>query len=406
MLDALRDPRFRLLWLTGLAASTARWMDIVVLGWLALSLTDSPLLVGFAAFCRAAPMMALGPFAGVLADRFPRGRLMMGVQAANIALLLALAALFAAGHGRFSVLVVFELLLGVGWALDFPSRRTLLLTFSGRERLTNALSLESVSTQGSKMIGPVLGGVLLGAVGPTACYLLLALLSAAALLAVWRLNRLVALPGTPGMESVLIALLDGLREVRRHPVIVGVLGVTIAINSLVFPFQQMLPVLARDVLRVGPTWLGLLVSAEGVGALAGSLMLAARSGLRGHARIFALSSMAGATCVIALTLSPWYALCLVIQLCSGLAEAGFGTMQSALVLLAAPDHARGRAMGILSACIGTQPLGVLWIGFLASRIGVPLAGGLGAAVALLFIVPIGMRLARHAPHVVPSRAVT
>src|SRR5581483_11601134 len=143
-------------------------MDLVVLGWLSLALTDSPLLVGVAAFCRAAPMMLLGPFAGVVADRFPRGRGMLTVQGANVAVLLALAVLFAAGAGRFPGLIVLETLLGVAWAMDFPSRRTVLVTLVGRERLTHAISLESVSTQGSKMLGPLLGGLLLAHGGPVA----------------------------------------------------------------------------------------------------------------------------------------------------------------------------------------------------------------------------------------------
>lgn len=393
MLHALGDARFRLLWLTGLAASAARWMDLVVLGWLALALTDSPFLVGVAAFARAVPMMALGPFAGVLADRFPRGRLMIGVQAANVTLTLGLAALFASGRGRFPVLVGLEVLLGVAWALDFPARRALLLTVVGRERLTHAVSLESLSNQGSKMLGPAVGGLLLAQLGPAPCYLVLAALSAAAGLAAWRLNRAVALPGTPGMESVGAALLAGLREARGHPAIVAVLAVTVAMNTLVFPFQQMLPVLARDVLRVGPAGLGLLVAAEGLGALTGALTLAARADRLHHGRVFGLSSLGGALLVVALAASPWYAACVAIQLAVGVTEAGFGTMQSAIVLLAAPERARGRVMGILSACIGTQPLGTLWIGFLAGWLGVPLAGGLEAAVAAALVLPLAVRLA-------------
>ena len=95
---------------------------------------------------------------------------------------------------------------------------------------------------------------------------------------------------------------------------------------------------------------------------------------------------------MAFALSPWYALSLALQLGIGMAESGFGTMQSAIVLLAAPEGARGRAMGILSACIGTQPLGSLWIGFLASRTGAPFATGLNAALAVVLMIPIAMRL--------------
>jgi len=154
----------------------------------------------------------------------------------------------------------------------------------------------------------------------------------------------------------------------------------------------MLPVFARDVLRIGPAALGLLVAAEGLGALISSVAIGARSGRVHHARLFAGSSLAGALCLVAFALSPWYALSLALQLGIGMAESGFGTMQSAIVLLAAPEGARGRAMGILSACIGTQPLGSLWIGFHASRAGAPFATGLNAALAVVLMIPIAMRL--------------
>jgi MFS family permease len=392
VLEPLRDGRYRLLWLTGLCASTARWMDVVVLGWLALALTDSPLMVGVAAFCRAAPMMVLGPFAGVLADRLPRVRVMVAVQVLNVTAAAALALLFGAGVAGFGVLVAIEVILGVAWVLDFPSRRTVLFVVAGRERLTAAVSLETMSMQAAKMVGPLLGGFLLARLGPAACYLAFAGLSLGALAATRQLARRVALPGVLGGEPVLDSLLTGLREVRGHPVILGVLAVTVLMNTLVFPYQQMLPVFARDVLHVGPAPLGLLVAAQGLGALAASAVIAARGGRVSHVRIFTGSSLAGALLLLAFAWSPSYALSLTLQLAIGATDSGFGTMQSAIVLLAAPERAHGRVMGILSACIGTQPFGSLWIGFLASGIGAPLATGINAALAFVVLVPVAVRL--------------
>jgi MFS family permease len=396
VLEPLRDPRYRLLWLMGLCAATARWMDLVVLGWLVLSLTDSPLMVGVAAFCRTAPMMLFGPFAGVLADQLPRVRVMIGVQALNVAVASALALLFAAGLGGFGILVALEVLLGVAWVLDFPSRRTVLFAVVGREQLTTAVSLESMSMQGAKMVGPLVGGILLSRLGPAACYVALAALSLGALAAARRLDRRIALPGAATSEPVLASLGAGLREVRGRPAILGVLAITVLMNALVFPYQQILPVFARDVLQVGPVALGLLVAAEGLGALASSLAIAARAGQVRHARLFGASSLAAALFLLAFAASPWYGLSLALQLGVGAAESGFGTMQSAIVLLDAPERARGRAMGILSACIGTQPLGSLWIGFLASRMGAPLATGLNALLAFVLMIPVAICLVAHA----------
>src|SRR5262249_33694102 len=153
--------------------------------------------VGVAAFCRAAPMMALGPFAGLLADRLPRVHVMSAVQVLNIAAALLLALLFGAGFGGVAALVGIEVILGIAWVLDFPSRRTVLFVVAGRDRLTAAVSLETMSIQAAKMVGPLLGGLLLARVGPAACYLAFAALSVGAFVATRRLGRRISLPGTP-----------------------------------------------------------------------------------------------------------------------------------------------------------------------------------------------------------------
>ena len=397
MLEPLRDERYRLLWITGLCANAARWMDVVVLGWLALVLTDSPLMVGVAAFCRAAPMMALGPFAGLLADRLPRVHVMSAVQLLNIAAALTLALLFAAGLAGFATLVGVEVVLGIAWVLDFPSRRTVLFVLAGRDRLTAAVSLETMSMQAAKMVGPLLGGLLLARMGPAACYLAFAAMSVCAYVATRRLGRRIALPGTPAVEPILESLRSGLREARSHPAVLGVLMVTVVMNTLVFPYQQMLPVFARDVLRVGPVPLGLLVAAQGLGALVSSVVIGSRGAELRGARLFAASSLAGALLLLAFAASPWYAVSLALQFAIGITDSGFSTMQSAIVLLTAPVRAHGRVMGILSACIGSQPLGSVWVGFVASNLGAPLATGLNAALAVALMVPVALRLLQASP---------
>src|ERR671929_1526991 len=111
-LDALRDAHFRRLWLAGLCVNVGRWLDFLVLGWLALELTGSPFMVGLAAFCRFAPMIVLGLFTGLLIDRVPRGRVLVAVQLVNLTAVLVLALVFATGHGNLWVLIVLETIMG------------------------------------------------------------------------------------------------------------------------------------------------------------------------------------------------------------------------------------------------------------------------------------------------------
>jgi MFS family permease len=146
--EILREAPYRRLWLSGLCVNGARWMDLVLLGWLAFQLTDSPFMVAVAAFARLAPMMLLGPFTGLVADRMHRGRVLVFTQALGLATALALAAGFAAGRGGFWPMVGLEVLLGALWALDFPARRTALYSLVGPRRVATAVSLATAAGRG------------------------------------------------------------------------------------------------------------------------------------------------------------------------------------------------------------------------------------------------------------------
>jgi len=182
VLEVLSEPSYRRLWLSGLFVNAARWMDLIVLGWLSYQLTGSPFMVGLAAFARSAPMMALGPLAGIVADRAHRGRVLLATQTLGLVTGLTLALVFARGAGGYWPLVGLEVLFGVLWALDFPARRTSIFTLVGPRRVANAVSLETVSMQVAKIGGPVLAGVGLARLGPEACFGAIALLYALGLL--------------------------------------------------------------------------------------------------------------------------------------------------------------------------------------------------------------------------------
>ncbi|HEX7788882.1 MAG TPA: MFS transporter [Methylomirabilota bacterium] len=393
--SVLREGAYRRLWCSGLCVNGARWMDLVLLGWLAFQLTDSPFMVGLAAFARSAPLMVLGPFTGLLADRMHRGRVLVLTQAVGVATALALAAVFALGRGGFWPLVGLEMLFGALWALDFPARRTALYALVGTRRVATAVSLETVSMQVAKMIGPVLAGVGLARLGPAPCYLGVAALYIVGLLVFIGVPARIGGPGPREAASVAASLGAGFREAWREPTVRAVLMVTILMNVLFFPYQHMLPVFARNVLGVGPEWLGALIAADGLGALLGALAIASGRGFLPHGRLFAVSVLVAPFLLLAFTILRWPWACLVVLVAIGICESGFAAMQSTLVLLAAPEAGRGRAMGILSACIGTQPAGTLWIGFLSGGIGVPAAMAINGAVALLAMVPAAWPLTRR-----------
>src|SRR5512145_2913847 len=372
-------------------------MDLVTLGWLALQLTGSPFMVGIAAFARAAPLMVVGPFTGIVADRVPRGRILFVAQSTGGLTALALATIFAAGWGGYWPLVALEVVFGLMWALDFPARRTALYALLGASRVPQAVSLETVSMQLAKMLGPLAAGLCLARLGPASCFGLMALVYGAGLAVSSGLGSRLGGREAAATASIAASMRAGLQAAWSSPTMRAVLLVTIAMNTLFFPYQHMLPVFARDVLAVGPVALGALVAGEGCGSLLGALVIASgRSGLA-YRTLFGGSVLVAPALLIALSGSRWLALGVVLLFLMGLAESGFAAMQTTLVLLSVPDRVRGGVMGILSACIGTQPLGTLTIGLLTAGLGTPLTFTLNAVAALVVIVPLAIPLVRGEP---------
>ena len=160
--------------------------------------------------------------------------------------------------------------------------------------------------------------------------------------------------------------------------------------ALAFSYVQLLPVVARDHLQVGPGLTGVLASADGLGTLIGAVGLAAMGNVLRQGRVFLVGSILELISLVAFALSPWYALSFLLLMVVGMGNAGFSTMQSTIILLSAAPGMRGRAVGILGLCIGATPLGLLELGAIATLVSAPVAVGFNAILALLLLLPIMM----------------
>ena len=371
-------------WTGSMVWYSARWMDLFVLQWQVLVMTDSAFQVSLIGFYRMAPMFVFGLLTGLVADRLDRRTVLLAAQLWNAVASAAIGTLILTGHLVLWHLAVLVTALGFSWALDLPSRRSYIYDMVGPRRVVNAMALDHVGMDGAKIVGPILGGLLWPVIGAGGCLLIL---SGGYLVNFCLYRRLpsAAPPRPVGSPRVLRNLIEGLVYVFQTPLILGVLAVTVVMNLLGFPYQHMVPVVGRQVLGLGPLLTALLLAADGFGALIGSLIVASLGDVRRKGRLFVVGSILMMSAVLLFSLSQWYWLAFGLLFLAGAGAACFATMQSSLILTSASDAMRGRAMGTLMLAIGFGPLGALQIGALASVWGAPLAVTVSAGSGVLLL---------------------
>lgn len=389
----IASPIYRRLWISGILFYGAFWIEIITTGWIVLELTDSPFHVGLSGFCRMIPMLLLGSVLGVLADRVRRIDILIGIHALDLAAALTLAVSFMLDMGSIWIIFPMVALIGCGWTADFSARRALIDEVQERSLLANSMSLEALSMSGSKIFATITAGFLLSVGNAALGYWCLSIMYLAGL--IWlitlRRNLPVGVSSQPSSIRIISAMREGWAVMMHTPVVRGVVIVTVIINVLIFPYQQLIAIVASNILDVGPFWMGLLASADGVGAIITGFWLAFGTGPTRHGAFFAGGSTATAVLLVALALSPVYALSLAIQVGFGICVGLFGAYQAALVLSAAPPGSRSQALGLIATAIGLTPAGMLLIGSLSSTVGAQAAiatmgslGLIGLALVLAF----------------------
>lgn len=384
-LEPLRHVGYRLLWFSSLLWHLARWMDILVAGWLALELTNSVWHVALIGFYRSAMLPLFGPFAGAIADRVDRRKVIIAAEVANVGATVAVAVLLIGGNLQYWHLAAANLVLGLAWSVEFPSRRAMIPDLVGPDLLLPAIVLDTMSMNVNKVVGPLIGGGLLATLSIPGCYVLLAVIYAVGLVPLLPL-RLPPIHCQSRTTSTFRFIGEGLRFCHKHQSVRGVLLVTVAMNCFIFPYIQLLPVFARDVLQVGPVGLGLLAAGDGIGSLIGATILVTSGRLQRHGWAFVLGSVGMCCALLVFAISPLYAVSLAALILGGVGHSGFSTFQSTIILDAVGDSLRGRAMGVLTLAIGSAPLGTILIGAVAAALTAPWAVALSSATGGLLIV--------------------
>ncbi|MBJ67790.1 MAG: hypothetical protein CME28_07265 [Gemmatimonadetes bacterium] len=384
LFELLKISDFTRLWLSNGMWWQAMWMEMLIVGWLGLELTDSAWWVSVLGFYRSIPLFLIGPWGALVIDRFPRRLLLSVFQGlGSMAALLVLLA-FLSGSLNYVQLALFSFIQGVIWALDWPTRRAIIPDLVGRERVVDALVLENGIQNVTRILGPISGGIaleLLGVGGGLALLSVLGFGSFVLLLGITSCSQAPTVEGS--FRTVIDTTRQGWKFVRTNRKIWGVFLITIFMNVWAFPYMNLLPVFARDILGQGPIGLGWLGAAHGIGATAGLLIIHWGRKRLSNEWLFSGGSLLLSFGLILFSTSTSYHLSLLLLFISGLGQAGFSVMQSSIILVESTEDMRSRAMGALVLAIGVGPLGRLQSGSMAEELTVSWAVGIMALAALI-----------------------
>jgi MFS family permease len=394
MLRSLRHRNYRLFFAGQSLSLVGTWITRIATSWLIYRLSGSALLLGIVGFCSQIPTLFLAPVAGVFVDRWNRHRVLVVTQVLSMLQSLALAVLALAGIITVAEVLVLQVFQGVINAFDTPVRQAFVVSMiEDRADLPNAIALNSTMVNASRILGPSIGGVLIAAVGEGWCFLADAvsyLAVIASLLAMQTVHE-----ERRGGTRVVEELAAGFRYVTEFVPIRTVLLLLALVSTMGMPYAVLMPAVAAKVLHGGPHTLGWLMTASGVGALAGAFFLAARTSVVGLGRVIAAASGVFGAALIALGASRALWLSLLIMPLIG---AGFMVSLAAsntIVQTLTEEHLRGRVMAFYTvAFLGTAPLGSLMAGVLADRIGEPLTIAAGGGACLLGAAWFASRLPR------------
>ncbi len=353
-----------------------RWLEMLAIGVFTFEVTQSALMVALVTMARTVPMLLFSAFTGAIADGFDRRLMLLGGLGVLALTSAVLAGLAIAGRIELWHVALGTFIAGIYGTLEHPVRRSLLGIIAGAKAGATgagvALTLDSGTNHCMRLVGPVLGGLVLTRFGLPGVYVFGAVLFSLGFFLV-----LKAQYQSPHYDAavprILGQIVEGLRYIRTNPKIMGTLFITMAINIFGFPYVAMVPVIGDQILGQGAVATGMLLSADAAGALAGALLIANFARPHHFSAIYFYCSIVFLGGVLAFSLSQFYALSLVFLFLSGLGVAGFAAMQSTIVFTAAPPEMRGRLMGVLAVCIGVNPLGILQVGILADWFGGALA---------------------------------
>jgi MFS family permease len=380
---ALQHRNYRLFFSGQSVSLVGTWITRVATSWLVYRLTGSELLLGIVGFCGQIPTMLLAPYAGVIVDRQDKRQILVITQALSLLQSVGLAVLTLADVITVPQVLGLQIFQGLINAFDTPARQALVVDMvDDRRDMPNAIALNSSMVNGSRIIGPSIGGIVIAAVGEGWCFALDAV-SYAGVIVSLLMMRLKPHQGTADALPILKDLHTGWRYVAESVPIRSALLLLAIVSISGMPYTVLMPAITAKQLHGGACTLGWLMAAGGVGALSGGIYLASRESVVGLGRVILGGTFLFGAALIGFSLTSNVWLAAVLLACGG---AGFMTQMAAtntIIQTIVDERFRGRVMSFYTmAFFGTTPIGSLLGGVLAARIGAPMTIRLGGLACL------------------------
>ena len=390
MLRALRHRNYRLFFSGQSVSLVGTWMNRLAMSWLVWRLTHSVAMLGLLGFAGQSPTFLFAPVAGVWVDRLNRHRLLVATQVVSMLLSFVLAALMFSGAILIWEIFVLQVLQGITNAFDMPTRQSLVIDLiEDRDDLSNAVALNSLMVNGSRLIGPSIAGLMIAWVGEGWCFFADGV-SYLAVIGSLLMIRISLRPRNGKQKKVLHEMYDGFRYAFEFTPIRAILLLLALLGLVGIPYRVLMPVIASESLHGNANTLGFLMGAMGIGALIGSLYLATRSSVLGLGRLIPIATMIFGASLIGVGLSHWYWLSLVIMVATGIGFMVHLAASNTLIQTLVREEMRGRVMALYTtAFLGMATFGSLLAGAVAGLIGAPktlmAAGMICILGALIFV---------------------
>ncbi len=368
-----KDTEFRAVWSAGFLIGVVRWLEFLAVGIYAFDVTGSAFLTALLALLRFLPLALFGVVIGALADLLDTRKLLRIAITLGAFVSAVITALFLLNIVTFWHVALATFISGAVWASDLPLRRKLIGEIAGPERLGTAMAIDAAtSNNGSRLLGPLIGGAVYQWTGGAGVFLVCTALYFLSYLIVFRIRRSTVFPTPDPSTWLLRSLLNAWQAFRfatTNREVMALLSVTVVFNIWGFPMLSMVPVIGKEELELSASSIGVITAMEGTAAFIGSIIMARIASPHFYRMIYYYSVWAVLVIVFLIGVLPSTMTVALGLIGFGLAGACFSIMQSTLIYLVAPAEMRGRLLGVMTICIGSGVIGYANIGFMADIFG-------------------------------------